>query len=321
VLPGCERQEEIQTYTAPTHESIQTPEYLKLSAARKPQPLRMIAAVVPEGPNLWLFRIQGAPDAVVAKIPDFRKLMKSVRFPAAGNLEWDVPADWKERKGDGALWYTTLVVPGTPSLDLAVIKAPASRQLTVTSIVNYCRGELQLKSIEPEDLPSRTETMTVGDLSMIMVDITGTKKPAPPAGDGEAEEPETVIPFKMPEGWTQVRPKNALTMAAFVVKAGSQEANITLSRAGGSKTANVNRWRGQMGLAPQSDAEIVKALEKVKVGSRTGLFVELKNEKQTMLGLMLDAGDQTVFVKLTGDPELAIQEKTRFLEFAESLRF
>ena len=40
-----------------------------------------------------------------------------------------------------------------------------------------------------------------------------------------------------------------------------------------------------------------------------------------MLGLMLDDGSQTVFVKLTGDAELAAREKARFLEFAKSLQF
>jgi hypothetical protein len=40
-----------------------------------------------------------------------------------------------------------------------------------------------------------------------------------------------------------------------------------------------------------------------------------------MLGLMIEDEDQTVFVKLTGDPDLAKTERERFDAFAKSLKF
>ena len=111
------------------------------------------------------------------------------------------------------------------------------------------------------------------------------------------------------------------TIAAFEATEGKQKVTITLSRAGGSKVANVNRWRGQLGLKPMPDDEVLKSLEKISVGSRNGELVTLENDGQTMLGLMIPDGDQSVFVKLMGDAELAKKERARFDAFAKSLKF
>lgn len=321
LLVGCEKHEEISTYTVPSHQSIQTPEFLAASALRKPQPKRMLAAVVPHGPNVWLFRMQGPPDLVGKRLVEFRELMKSVRFRDVDKLEWNVPKDWQEKPGDG-MWHATLVLPGNPALEIAVIKAPANPQINVLNIVNFCRRELQLQPISATELPLRTEQIEAGDMSLTMLDITGVSNPRPMRDErGEPDAAPEEIQYQKPAEWTQVRPKNALTSAAFQAKDGEKQVSITLSRAGGSKAANVNRWRGQLGLEPQSEQEVLGALKKIPLGSRTGTLVELNGDGQIMLGLMLDDGNQTVFVKLTGDPELAAREKTRLLEFAKSLQF
>ena len=319
LLVGCEKQEEISTYTVPSHESIQTPEFLAASALRKPQPRRMLAAIVPKGANVWLFRMQGPPDVVGKWATEFRDLIKSVRFLSGDKLDWAVPKDWQEKPGDG-MWYATLVLPGNPAPEIAVIKAPANAQINVVSIVNFCRGELQLQPLQPADLLARTEQIEAGDLAMTMMDITGVANPRAAMDNGDQVDPAEEIQYQKPAEWTQVRPTRMI-LAAFQVNDDGKKVNITLSRAGGSKAANVNRWRGQLGLEPVSESEVVKALTKVPLGKRTGTLVELNAKDQVMLGLMLDDGNQTVFVKLTGDPELAAREKARFLEFAKSLQF
>ena len=53
LLCGCEQQEKITSYTVPRHESLQTPEFLAETAKRKSQPARMLAAIVPDGSELW----------------------------------------------------------------------------------------------------------------------------------------------------------------------------------------------------------------------------------------------------------------------------
>lgn len=76
-----------------------------------------------------------------------------------------------------------------------------------------------------------------------------------------------------------------------------------------------------MGLGPLAKGDVESALQKITIGSRTGELIELKTDGRTMLGLMLEDNDQTVFVKLDGHPDLAVRERERFEKFAKSLQF
>jgi hypothetical protein len=336
-LVGCERHEDVTTYTVPTHESIQTPEFLKASAARKARPARMLAAIVPHGPALWFFKLQGPPDPVAALEPEFRKLLTSVHFSASGKAEWTLPSGWQDKPvKPGEMRSATLVTPGDPPLEVTVTTLPAGDDLAdgMLANINRWRNQLDLPFIEAGDLPSRTEKIETDKATITLLNIVGRAKPnagmpgaMPPlaaaglesakdAGDDEPAE----IKYEKPAEWIQVRPK-MFTIAAFEAVDGKKRVSITLSSAGGSRLDNVNRWRGQLGLEPQSEDEMNKSLQKFEVGKRTGLLVELKGEDRTMLGLMIENGRESVFVKLTGDPELAVKERKRFEAFARSLKF
>ncbi len=335
-LAGCDQHEEVSTYTVPSHESLQTKEFLKASAARKARPAQMLAAIVPHGSSLWFFKLQGPPEPVAALEPEFRTLLKSVHFSAAGKAEWTLPTNWQEKPvKPGEMRTATLVTPGESPLEVTVTTLPAGKDLTegLLDNINRWRNQLDLPFIKAEDLPSRTETIKTDKFNITLLNITGKLKPnsgmpkaMPPLA--AAAEPKTEAPddetadiqYDQPKEWIRVRPPT-FTMAAFEVVDGKKRVRITLSIAGGSRMANVNRWRGQLGLGPQTEEEINKSLQKFDVGKRTGQLVELKGEEQTMLGLMIENGEQSVFVKLMGDPELAVTERKRFEAFAKSLKF
>lgn len=142
---------------------------------------------------------------------------------------------------------------------------------------------------------------------------------------GPESSPRSSVRYDTPEGWRPGR-GTAFSVAAFEVGEGERKGEITLSPAMGAIDANVNRWRGQVGLDPQSSAEIAKALEPVPVGDSRGLYVELfgperEGKRPAILGIIAEAGGRQWFFKFTGDEELARQEKGRFLEFAKSMRF
>jgi hypothetical protein len=337
MLAGCDKHEEISTYTVASHESLQTPEYLALVAQRKAGPARMLAAIVPNGPALWFFKLQGPPELVADREPEFRELLKSIQFKKDGTPKWTLPAMWKEQPGN-EMRFATLVLPDSP-LEVTVTTLPAGADLTeaILANINRWRNQLDLPFIEADDLPSRTETMKQGELTITLINIVGKIRPkaampagmppmagpvinkAPPVAEAAKEEPGE-IKFEKPKEWRDAPPK-MFTLAAFEAAQGKQKVTITLSRAGGSKVANVNRWRGQLGLKPMPDDEVLKSLEKISVGARTGELVTLENDGQTMLGLMIPDGDQSVFVKLMGDAELAKKERARFEAFAKSLKF
>lgn len=337
LLAGCEKREQVSTYTVASHESLQTPEYLALVAQRKAGPARMLAAIVPNGPALWFFKLQGPPELVADREPEFRELLKSIKFQADGSPKWTLPAKWKEQPGN-EMRFATLVLPDSP-LEVTVTTLPAGGDLTeaILANINRWRNQLELPFIDTDDLNARTETIKQGELTITLINIVGKVRPkaampggmspmaAPmsnraPAVPESAQEEPAEIKFDKPKEWRDAPPKT-FTLAVFEATEGNQKVTITLSRAGGSKVANVNRWRGQMGLKPMTDDEVMKSLEKTSVGPRTGELVTLEKDGQTMLGLMIPDGDQSVFVKLTGDAELAKKERARFDAFAKSLKF
>lgn len=339
LLTGCEQQEQISTYTVPTHESLQTREFLKESAARKPKPARMLAAIAPQGPVLWFFKLQGPPDAVAEHEGEVRDFLTSLHFNAAGNPEWTLPKDWQV-KGEtpGGMRYQTLTMPG--DLEMSVTKLPAGDDLekAILDNINRWRNQLDLPFIEIEDLPTRTEKIKAGDIDITWLNITGKARPAaampgmpggmPPMAqaDGPARPAaarpaeSSDIQFEKPAEWAEAPPKQFIT-AAFEVKDGSKQLSITVSRAGGSKVANINRWRGQLGVDPLPADEVAKAVQEFPVGKRKGELVEIKSETQTLIAVMIEDGERTVFVKLMGDSELAVRERKRFEDFVRSVKF
>ena len=315
-VAGCEKQEEVTKITVPTHESIQTPEHQRFLARRKYRPERILAAIVPNNQSLWFFKIQGAPNDVESNAADFRSLLTSLKFK--GELpRWTLPSGWRELPGDQNR-YKTLATASVPPLGVSVTVLPAGKNPTdgLRDNINRWRGQIELPMIQAEDLPAYSETLTSGGISITLMDATGRSRPDP----DETSE----IDYEAPAEWTKVAPK-PFTIAVFEAREGTGEdakkATISLSRAGGSKLENVNRWRGQMGLGPLAKGDVESALQKITIGSRTGELIELKTDGRTMLGLMLEDNDQTVFVKLDGHPDLAVRERERFEKFAKSLQF
>src|SRR5205823_1207276 len=126
------------------------------------------------------------------------------------------------------------------------------------------------------------------------------------------------------QGWSPGKP-NAISLAAFKVTDGDKQAEITVSTAGGEWLANVNRWRGQLGLSPVDAAELTKVAKKIETLGTTADYVELVGpdsaaKRETILGVQAQAGGRTWFVKLRGDAELAEREKDKFESFVKSLR-
>jgi hypothetical protein len=95
---------------------------------------------------------------------------------------------------------------------------------------------------------------------------------------------------------------------------------ITVTPARGDKLQNVNRWRGQVGLMPLTEAEFAATAKKVPVGSMTGDLYEMIEGDRAIFGVIIEDQGQMWFVKLNGDARLAERERGRFQEFLKSLR-
>ena len=99
-----------------------------------------------------------------------------------------------------------------------------------------------------------------------------------------------------------------------------------LAVAAGDRLANVNRWRGQIGLAEISANELADTMAKLPIDGETGSYVDLVapegvGPRKAILAVIVDHGEKSWFITLKGDAALAAQEKARFEAFVQSLKF
>jgi len=144
---------------------------------------------------------------------------------------------------------------------------------------------------------------------------------------GSSSGPKFV--WDTPDGWTELAPTQ-LRAANFVVDAESNaECYLTvLPGMGGGLVDNVNRWRNQIGLAPQSTSEI-EALPKRPLFGNPATIVELEGAYKGMgdnavpgsalLGAILAMPEGMLFVKMTGPADVVSANRAAFDSFCDSL--
>ncbi|WP_254510542.1 hypothetical protein [Anatilimnocola floriformis] len=145
----------------------------------------------------------------------------------------------------------------------------------------------------------------------------------PPQRVPSKPPPSEDLKFETPAEWKQTA-GNQFSLKAFEVVDGSEKVDITVSLTGGELIANMNRWRGQVGLPEFKQEELAEALKPREVNGMSAMFIEMHSPesaptKKSILGVLVPDGDRTWFIKLIGSTKLAEQERQRFEEFAKSL--
>jgi hypothetical protein len=88
----------------------------------------------------------------------------------------------------------------------------------------------------------------------------------------------------------------------------------------GSLVANINRWRGQVGLDPVEN-EADQASETISVGGNEGHFFDLTGTTGRSLVAMIPAGEIVWFFRLTGAPDAVGAERSNLDAFLKSVQF
>ncbi len=137
---------------------------------------------------------------------------------------------------------------------------------------------------------------------------------------GQASEPQGRVTWDVPAGWTEADAPPPL-MAGWSVG----DTRITVSRLageGGGTLANINRWRGQIGLPPVERLED-QPMRAIDIAGHPAALVDLPGEQQRIAAVLYPRVDQnaTWFLKMTGPPEAAGEQMDAFAAFAQSLRF
>ncbi len=137
--------------------------------------------------------------------------------------------------------------------------------------------------------------------------------------------PAAALDWTAPAGW-KPGPVSAMRAGSFYVPtaAGDLDLSITsLGGAAGGDLANVNRWRGQVSLAPLTETEMAAAVTRESSNGLSLLIVDFAANgpgAQRILAAMIPVGEKVWFFKLMG-PEAAVGgNKPAFLEFLRTVR-
>ena len=140
----------------------------------------------------------------------------------------------------------------------------------------------------------------------------------------------SAISLKAPSGW-QRQPPAPMRKASFVVE-GADGAKVDISVTSfqgesGGLLANINRWRGQLGLDAVDAEHLESVIERRTLAGRDFVIVDLANEqapadkRQRVIGAIVPTPRETWFFKMTGDDALTAAQKPALLEVLESAEF
>lgn len=131
------------------------------------------------------------------------------------------------------------------------------------------------------------------------------------------------LKWTAPAAW-QSEPPSAMRKATYKVT-GDNGASADLSVTAfpgdvGGELANVNRWRGQVQLAPLGEADLGAAVTRLTVDGLKITVVDFTGPDHRLLGAIVPYGNATWFFKLTGPSPLLEREKADFLALIHSLK-
>ena len=149
-----------------------------------------------------------------------------------------------------------------------------------------------------------------------------------PSEVAAAPPPQTTsappIKWTTPEGWAEV-PPSSMRYASFSAAAedgGKIDISVvTFPGDGGSDADNVNRWRGQMGLAPVDANAVTSQIVALKTGDMTFSTSDIAGDKTRTIAAWTRRDGRVWFFKATGPTAAIEKEKTNFVKFIESVRF
>lgn len=126
----------------------------------------------------------------------------------------------------------------------------------------------------------------------------------------------------IPPQWIP-KPPSPMRLANFEAKTKSGAVDVSVTKLEGNAGgiyANINRWRGQVGLAPASEGDIDRTLERKVQGELQIITTSLKGESTQMLVAIIELHGFSWFFKAMG-PTNAVQEVTpQFNTFIQGIQ-
>ena len=129
------------------------------------------------------------------------------------------------------------------------------------------------------------------------------------------------VHWTTPSGWKELAPTER-RVGNFLVTKGEKKVEISIipfSGRAGTELANVNRWRGEIGLDPIAESEI--SGQPVAIGGANGKLYDFSGSESNTVAAILEKNGTSWFFKMRGDKEIVSQNKPTFVEFLNSISF
>jgi hypothetical protein len=314
LLLGCQEHEEsIRAYDVP-----------------KPALNRILALILPQGEDVWFFKLVGPAEAVAEARPAFLQFVHSVQFPAKGSrISWKSPDGWRVPAYEGSNLLVE-VGPASSQLELTVTRLPVAAA-AVRANVNRWRGLLGMPALEPdEELDEFAKPLALDAGNATLVELAGpgtgkTRRGGPRAGSPRPGRPASnKFDYTMPEGWERIA-NVPLSEATFEAKEGGEVVLVTVSPLSGNAGGllkNVNRWRTeQAGLPAIGEEELDKFVKTFEAGEIHGKIVDVDGPNKRIVAVIAARGKTTWFFKLFGPAEAVGKQQAKFKQFLGSFRF
>ncbi|MFZ4576682.1 MAG: hypothetical protein ACOYN0_20055, partial [Phycisphaerales bacterium] len=136
------------------------------------------------------------------------------------------------------------------------------------------------------------------------------------SADAPRPEPTASVTWTLPDGWKEIQTDEPMRIAT--IQAADQQVLISAFPGDvGGLVANVNRWRGQLGLQPADEAQILASLKTESIeGVKVSNLRIVGDSGSDMLAAIINPGDgKTWFVKCTAPAAAATSLEAQFVAF------
>jgi len=157
---------------------------------------------------------------------------------------------------------------------------------------------------------------------------TAALQQSQPASTSSADEAKPK--WQVPQGWKETSGGQFLVAKFIIPGSDNSQAAVNVSMSavdGGGLAANVNRWRGQLGLQPLAQTELEKQVQPLELASSKAMLVDMSGtdartgQKSHVLGAIVPQANRTWFYKLMGDEKTVAREKEAFIKFVQTATY
>ena len=134
--------------------------------------------------------------------------------------------------------------------------------------------------------------------------------------------------WSVPPNWVEKAPGAMLFKSFSIADNAGAGAAVTVSffpGAVGGPLANINRWRGQMGLSPVAEDHLAGVANTLEPAGGKATLVDCEGAGakagQRLVAVIVPHGENTWFYKLLGDKALVAKEKDGFVNFVKTVQY